>query len=492
MRADFLAGKEFCNNGMCSPAYFTIGTLLNFLRRLRDEDGLSVPEICRRYAFVSTGSTGPCRFGMYEAEYRNALKRAGFGDFRIIMFQQKGGLKQCDDEDGLGLNVDFAVAFVGPLLLADVFNDVASHIRPYAVDPEQAEAVLERALCHFEERLRAHTAQSFHAGLTARMLRACVPGSTPDQMQRVLDHILGKHNVEALQECARMIQDGIEVDYTRMRPVCKITGEFWAQTTEGDGNYRMFDFLEAQGAELYLEPLMTWVNYLCDVARVRLDDRQGLYHAPTIAGRIRGFFSYWKKRFLFRLAHEVVNREYKRLINALGGTAHPQVSQTLFREIAHPFLNTRFSGGEGHLEVAKTIYYTQESLAHLVVSLKPFGCLPSTQSDGAQAAVLSQYPEIIYIPIETSGEGEANAYSRVLMALGEARSRARAEFDRCVALTGHTLEEIRAYCVAHPDLRRPFQQIPRYPGVAGRAANFVVYVATLMSGSPESRTGDAS
>ena len=45
----------------------------------------------------------------------------------------------------------------------------------------------------------------------------------------------------------------------------------------------------------------------------------------------------------------------------------------------------------------------------MVLSLKPFGCMPSTQSDGAQSAVVSNYKEMIYLPVETSGEGEINA-----------------------------------------------------------------------------------
>src|SRR5205814_4734739 len=53
--------------------------------------------------------------------------------------------------------------------------------------------------------------------------------------------------------------------------------------------------------------------------------------------------------------------------------------------------------------------------------LKPFGCMPSTQSDGAQSAVVSNYKDMIYLPVETSGEGEINAHSRVQMALGEAK-----------------------------------------------------------------------
>jgi len=39
----------------------------------------------------------------------------------------------------------------------------------------------------------------------------------------------------------------------------------------------------------------------------------------------------------------------------------------------------------------------------------------------AQAAVVSHFKDIIYIPIETSGEGDINAHSRVQMALGEAK-----------------------------------------------------------------------
>ena len=61
----------------------------------------------------------------------------------------------------------------------------------------------------------------------------------------------------------------------------------------------------------------------------------------------------------------------------------------------------------------------------MVLSLKPFGCMPSTQSDGAQSAVVSNFKDMIYLPIETSGEGEINAHSRVQMALGEAKDKAK-------------------------------------------------------------------
>jgi len=43
-----------------------------------------------------------------------------------------------------------------------------------------------------------------------------------------------------LERCRKRI-DGIAVDRTKLKPVVKIIGEFWAQTTESSGNYQMFD-----------------------------------------------------------------------------------------------------------------------------------------------------------------------------------------------------------------------------------------------------------
>jgi predicted nucleotide-binding protein (sugar kinase/HSP70/actin superfamily) len=116
----------------------------------------------------------------------------------------------------------------------------------------------------------------------------------------------------------------------------------------------------------------------------------------------------------------------------------------------------------------------------MIVSLKPFGCMPSTQSDGVMAGVIARHPEVLFLAVETSGEGEANAHSRVQMALGDARRRARAEFDQAVASTGRSLEDIREYVAQHRELRRPFHRYTHHPGVAGTAAHFVRYVGDQM------------
>jgi predicted nucleotide-binding protein (sugar kinase/HSP70/actin superfamily) len=150
--------------------------------------------------------------------------------------------------------------------------------------------------------------------------------------------------------------------------------------------------------------------------------------------------------------------------------------------MAHPFYHSLARGGEGHLEVGKNVYYTTQGLCHMVLALKPFGCMPSSQSDGVQSAVVNRFPEMIFLSIETSGEGEINAHSRMQMALGEAKIKAKAEFEQALALTGKKLDEIKAYAAEHRQLRSPLYPVPRRRGIAGVAANFVLHVSHLIDG----------
>ncbi len=181
------------------------------------------------------------------------------------------------------------------------------------------------------------------------------------------------------------------------------------------------------------------------------------------------------------LAEAIFKREWNRLRETLNYLPHDLTDQYELQRMAHPFYNSRAAGGEGHLEVAKNIYYSNKDLAHMVLSLKPFGCMPSTQSDGAQSAVVNLYKEMIYLPIETSGEGEINAHSRVQMALGEAKVKCKQEFARVIEETGMTVEAVREYVAGHPELESGLYHVPHYKGIVGTAANFVKHVSELMA-----------
>jgi hypothetical protein len=87
---------------------------------------------------------------------------------------------------------------------------------------------------------------------------------------------------------------------------------------------------------------------------------------------------------------------------------------------------------------------------------------------------------MIYLPVETSGEGEINAHSRVQMALGEAKNKAKKEFAEVLAKTNLTLDQCRAWVEAHPETKRPMYAVPHSKGVVGLAANFVMHIADRM------------
>ncbi|KKL63414.1 hypothetical protein LCGC14_2175330, partial [marine sediment metagenome] len=81
---------------------------------------------------------------------------------------------------------------------------------------------------------------------------------------------------------AGRINEEIEVDYTRAKPIVKVTGEFWAQTTEGDGNFNMFPFLQGEGAEVLVEPVATWIAYMLNQAKMKKADSRGLEDGENV------------------------------------------------------------------------------------------------------------------------------------------------------------------------------------------------------------------
>jgi hypothetical protein len=309
--------------------------------------------------------------------------------------------------------------------------------------------------------------------------------NTVEVFMNMREHLYGPLMVDALRRCREPLE-AIEVDRLRVKPVVKVTGEFWAQSTEGDGNFRMFEFLEREGAQVVVDPISTWLMYLLRQEHARVIDRRGV-DVPRTGPRSARFRAWRKdelrtlgKRLMFRAGNAIYRHRYHMLCKALGDVPHHLVDQEALAKAAHPFYHHLSRGGEGHLEVGKNILYSTQNAAHMVLSLKPFGCMPSTQSDGVQSTVAAKVKNVLFLPIETAAEGELHAHSRVQMVLVEARQRAEEEFDRALASTGKKLNEIRRYVDDHPELRSPFLRVPATPGIAGVAANFVLHVGQLI------------
>ncbi len=449
-------GKEFGNRGQCNPTYFTVGNLVKYLCTLRDKHGLSAKEIVNKYVFLTAGACGPCRFGMYVTEYRKALRDAGFDGFRVVLFQQTGGLKQATgEESGLELTPTFFWAIVKAIVAGDVLNALGYRIRPYEVTPGDTDKALEAAKKILYEALHKRT------------------------------NILA-----ALWKCKPLFES-VKVDRTLIRPKVSIIGEFWAMTTEGDGNYQLQRFLEGEGAEADVQLVTAWLLYTVWEGEHDTNDRKDLRGADTAKYGLGGLdvWGIGQKLAALKGARFAISGLFQVFAHTMGLYGYHLPNMDEIASISHEYYNNDLRGGEGHMEVGKLIMNVTKSKAHMTLSVKPFGCMPSAGvSDGVQSAITEKFPGTIYCPVETSGDGRVNFYSRVQMYLFKAKQAAAAEFDRACEENGVTRDQVKAFLDYNPRFSSPLHKAPhRY---SGTAADLVAEVAPHITKSRWERLKD--
>jgi DNA-binding transcriptional MerR regulator len=88
----------------------------------------------------------------------------------------------------------------------------------------------------------------------------------------------------------------------------------------------------------------------------------------------------------------------------------------------------------------------------------------SSVSDGIQSMITELYPQGIFLPIETNGDGAVNVYSRVQMQLFKAKQLAQKEVDKALADVGMTIEEVRAFLKKNPSMMHAFHRAPHMAG----------------------------
>lgn len=416
------SGKEYGNRGQCNPTYYTVGNLLKYLKNLQEK---GETDIENRYAYITVGNCGNCRFGMYEAEYRKSLVEAGFPNFRVMTFEQSTNFSQTGEEAGMQMDAAFYMQLLKALVAGDFIHEISHKIRPYEVNSGETDKATARA--------REILFQAFKE----------------------------RRSIRKALRSVRALYENIPVDYSRVKPKVKIVGEFYAQTSEGAANYHLFRWLEQEGAEVAVEPVANWVAYVFYNMERKLKERIGLKESGK--GVVKSLIQLRLVQGLFYLYHRVYRR-------AMGLMVSPISSMKKLEGYAAPYFNPKLEGGEGHLEVAKHVMAVKEKKAHMVISVKPFGCMPSTQSDGAQTKVMTDLPDSVFIAVETSGDSEIHFKSRIQMKLFEAREKAREEFEKVLGKVCISREELALYCRNKPAYAK--EKLPHE--AAGTAVNFLL------------------
>lgn len=433
-------GKEFGNRGQCNPTYFTVGNLVKSLCKLRDQ-GMTTQEVLSKYVFLTAGACGPCRFGMYVTEYRKALNDAGFEGFRVMLFDANGGMTQAAGREvGLRMDRAFFLTLAKAIFSGDALNAITYRIRPYEVV----------------------------AGATDKAINEC--------REVIKTSLRDKKSIfRALYRCRKILQ-GVEVDRTLVKPKVSIIGEFWAMTTEGEGNYRLQRFLEQEGAEVDIQLIVNWILYNLWQAKVDTRQRMVLRGMDTEARKGLKTTQVAKKFLILHVAEAVLRGTFYAFAKILGLKGYHLPNMWENADLAKEHYNPELRGGEGHMEVGKLVQTVIHKKAHMVISVKPFGCMPSSGvSDGIQTLITEKMPEAIFLPIETTGDGAVNVYSRIQMMLFKAKRVAEKEYQDLLAKKGLTVDKVREKIARNRRLRKATHYSPHV--VAGTAANFLVEAA---------------
>jgi len=434
-------GKEYGNRGQCNPTYFTVGNLVKHLINLRDKEGMSTEDIVNKHVFLTAGGCGPCRFGMYVTEYRKALTDAGFPNFRVMLFEPNGGMHQATGQEvGLKMDKDFFLTLAKAIFVGDALNAIMYRIRPYEVEK----------------------------GATDKAVEQCRELIMKSLSER-------KGLLKSLRRCKKILQ-AVKVDKTLVKPKVSIIGEFWAMTTEGEGNYRLQRFLEEEGAEVDIQLIAGWILYNVWQSRVDTRSRMVLKQADVEARKGLKTTQVAKKFLTLWVAEKAVRLTFKTFAWCLGLKNYKLPDMEENARVAAEHYNTELRGGEGHMEVGKLIQNVIHKKAHMTISVKPFGCMPSSGvSDGVQSVITERYPEAIFLPIETSGDGAVNVYSRIQMMLFKAKRAAEEEYETLLKTKKISVDKLRAKLAKRAKLQKATYYSPHV--VAGTAANLVAEVA---------------
>ena len=441
-RADLLTGREVADIGQCCPTSFTTGNLANYLREKAQHS--SVEDVAKKYVYVTAGSCGSCRFGQYHQSYELALRNVGLDSFRMFLLDQGNPDQGAQEGGGLELNIPFTFGAIWAIVLSDVIQDMEYRTRPFEVNPGETERVSRECVEVVYEAFRSKPARG-------------------EKWGSALWHIATSHFVKAMREVRRRY-DAIEVDRLRVKPVVKITGEFYLQTVEGEPNYNIHRWLETEGAEVYPAATTIWLDYLLRLAGQEFEDHIGIDRYARL--KLGGIST----------AQGLLRWTYNRMRRALADVPHEMPGQKTLRDLAAPYYHSRLNGGEGDMLVGKALWAHLNGKAHMICELSPYSCMPNTMSVGAMAAVIGKHPDLLYAPLEIKGDAEVHALSRCQMILTEAKKRAQREYERVLERTGLDEAALRAAVDARPELKRATTRVPHY-GVAGSAANIALHIA---------------
>ena len=300
-------------------------------RRERSEIGADA--VAKRFVYLTAGSCGACRFGQYHQSYELALRNTGLEAFRMFLLAQDQTGPGLGEGDGFDLGLPTTLGCLWAIFCTDLVQDLEYQVRPYEVVPGQTDAVVRESIEYLYQAFRNRPRHGPWRSLAWHL-------STP-------------HFARAMRDVRRKFA-AIEVDRLRVKPMVKITGEFYLQTVEGDPNYNIHRWLEREGAEVYPAGVAVWMDYLLRLGLQRFEDYAGIERGARL-----------KLGAGARGAGALPLGSTTACAGRWAVSPHELPDQYELRRLAAPYFHSRLDGGEGDMLVGKALWaHHQEEGPH--------------------------------------------------------------------------------------------------------------------------------
>lgn len=380
------------NHGQCSPAHYAVGAVL----QAAEASGLSRADFARTHQWVTVGSCGPCRLAAFPLEWAKVLRAEGLSGLGLELVDQLAFTAALGPR---GLARSAGSVVLTALIAGDVLSALERSLRPWVSAPQDLDAVLASGVAELAVALEQGT------GVRAALARLGVRARA------------------------------LETDWTLALPRVLLVGEPWTTLADGDPSDGVVRRLETVGAEVDVPRVADWLRTLAWQRSV--EPLAGHVERGACARAITGVSALW------------------RLLASAGGVFEPLESPAALAALAMPWYSPLVRGGSAHLEVARAVSASQRRAVHLVLSVKPFGCLPSSAlSDGVLGPLLRRTARApAFAVLEANATGQATVDSRLTLALERATLAALDEFDEARAQRGLSLLQAQRVLAELP-LRR--------------------------------------
>ncbi|MBD3286482.1 hypothetical protein GF359_07965 [candidate division WOR-3 bacterium] len=300
-------GKALTLGKECMPAVVTIGT---FIKKMRD-DSLDPA----KQAFFMPSSDGPCRFGQYVNLHRIILDREGYKNVDIInpsSYNSYAGLTR-------RIRLDLWKAS----LYSDFLVKLRCKVKPYEINPGLTEEAYLKSITRIEHAIETGRAESGFRTVVSDF-------------------------------------ESIPVSGIGTKPLVGVVGEIYVRL-DPFSNENVVEYIETQGAEVWLSPASEFLLYSIFSQNVRAGRQKDT--SSLISGKVTSWITQSDEHKLERITR-----------NLLSDRREPSIAEVRKRTERYlPFE----CGTEAVLTLGRAIIFAERG-ASVVVNASPFTCMPGT------------------------------------------------------------------------------------------------------------------